>query len=382
MSQTKSLPLITSAQLKSHNSATDCWVSLHNRKVYNVTDFLDQHPGGDDLITDFAGQDITNIMNDVVSHIHSESAYEILDDEYLVAFLATPEEEAKLLASGKNGDALFTAINGKADAKEGEEYDPTTLDHLPTYDKLSIQTDYSKDYTSHKFLDLNKPLLPQMIFGNFDKRFYLDQIHRPRHYGKGSAPIFGNFLEPLSLTAWWVVPLVWLPINFYIFSTGFKNLPVYVSLIFWSAGLFVWTLIEYIMHRFLFHLDYYLPEHQLAYTMHFLFHGVHHYLPMDKYRLVMPPTLFCLLCFPFYKLVFFIFPYNIACVAFAGGHLGYILYDLTHYFLHHAKLPQFYQELKKYHLEHHYKNYELGFGVTSKFWDTIFGTELVDTKLD
>ena len=39
-----------------------------------------------------------------------------------------------------------------------------------------------------------------------------------------------------------------------------------------------------------------------------------------------------------------------------------------------CSLPSFYKGLKKYHLAHHYKNFELGYGVTSKFWDTIFGT--------
>ncbi len=39
-------------------------------------------------------------------------------------------------------------------------------------------------------------------------------------------------------------------------------------------------------------------------------------------------------------------------------------------------LPQFYQGLKKYHLQHHYADFENGFGVTSRFWDRIFGTEL------
>lgn len=34
------------------------------------------------------------------------------------------------------------------------------------------------------------------------------------------------------------------------------------------------------------------------------------------------------------------------------------------------------RKLKKYHLEHHYKNYQLGFGVTSWFWDEVFGTYL------
>lgn len=43
-----------------------------------------------------------------------------------------------------------------------------------------------------------------------------------------------------------------------------------------------------------------------------------------------------------------------------------ILYDCMHYALHHTKLPQYLAEMKKYHLAHHYKNYELGFGVTSE----------------
>ena len=32
--------------------------------------------------------------------------------------------------------------------------------------------------------------------------------------------------------------------------------------------------------------------------------------------------------------------------------------------------------MKKYHLAHHFLDYELGFGVTSRFWDDIFGTQL------
>jgi len=40
------------------------------------------------------------------------------------------------------------------------------------------------------------------------------------------------------------------------------------------------------------------------------------------------------------------------------------------------RLPSYYRELKKYHLRHHFADYENGFGVTSRFWDRIFGTEL------
>lgn len=40
------------------------------------------------------------------------------------------------------------------------------------------------------------------------------------------------------------------------------------------------------------------------------------------------------------------------------------------------RLPSYYRELKKYHLQHHFADYENGFGVTSRFWDRVFGTEL------
>ena len=39
-------------------------------------------------------------------------------------------------------------------------------------------------------------------------------------------------------------------------------------------------------------------------------------------------------------------------------------------------LPSYYRELKKYHLKHHFADFENGFGVTSRFWDRMFGTEL------
>lgn len=368
------LPLISSSSFAKHNKAWDCWVTLHNRKVYNVTGFLDSHPGGGDVILPYAGKDITEIMADISSHEHSESAYEMLDEDMLVGYLATPEEEEEMLNNRHKTPVEVKLVDGK------DEYDMYEFhDKLPAMEQLSIQTDYDADVKKHQFLDLKKPLLPQMLNAKFSKEFYLDQVHRPRHYGNGSAPLFGNFLEPLSLTPWWVVPLVWLPPNMYIFYVGFANQSPIISLSFWAFGLFVWTFVEYCLHRFLFHLDAYLPDHPYALTLHFLLHGVHHYLPMDGYRLVLPPTLFVVLAYPFYRLIFAIFPFYMACSGFAGGTLGYIVYDVTHYLLHHTRLPRYLQEVKKYHLEHHYKNYEMGFGVTSKFWDVIFDTTIDDT---
>ena len=83
----------------------------------------------------------------------------------------------------------------------------------------------------------------------------------------------------------------------------------------------------------------YLPDNRVGITGHFLLHGIHHYLPMDRYRLVMPPALFVLLAAPFYKLAQTVFYWDwyAAVAVFCGGVFGYICYDETHYFLHHKQ---------------------------------------------
>ncbi|KAL8407734.1 hypothetical protein RB594_006538 [Gaeumannomyces avenae] len=375
----RTLPTFTPAEVESHNTSKSCYVTI-GQNVYDVTDFLESHPGGADLVLEYGGKDVAAILKDEDSHRHSDAAYEILE-ESLVGFVASTKKTNGSAANGKaNGKA-----NGAATGVEPELFDargravhPRT--GMSCEEDLNKETDLTDDYKKHKFLDLSKPLLLQVFFGGFSKDFYLDQVHRPRHYkGGASAPIFGNFLEPLSLTPWWLVPTVWLPpvcYGLYLANPGFENGMSQVAL--FLTGLGLWTVIEYVLHRFLFHLDGYLPDNRFAITAHFLLHGVHHYLPMDKYRLVMPPALFSVLATPFWKLAHALFPvWHVATTIFCGGILGYICYDLTHYFLHFRNLPLWYKELKKYHLEHHFLDYENGFGVTSRFWDRVFGTEIV-----
>ena len=360
-------------------------------KVYDVTSFLDDHPGGSDLILEYGGKDVGAILKDEISHLHSEAAYEILD-ESLVGFVATEKvmdsavessapEKILPLPDSKDGNSELRERRVKGDLEQRPAYAATGLSSA---EDLSKETDPVTDYKTHKFLDLNRPLFPQIWYGGFSKAFYLEQVHRPRHYrGGDSAPLFGNFLEPLSKTAWWVVPLVWLPPVMYGSWYGFSGLSTSVEgVAYWLLGLFLWTLVEYILHRCLFHIDKYLPDNRVGITAHFLLHGIHHYLPMDKYRLVMPPTLFIVLATPFYRLAHIVFAYNrfAAIEVFSGGIFGYICYDLTHYFLHHRNLPSYYRELKKYHLQHHFADFENGFGVTSRFWDQVFGTQLAYTR--
>ena len=79
-SQTR-LKLYTLEDVEEHRTAKDCWV-VRNGNVYDVSGFLEDHPGGEDYILEWAGKDVTEIMK-TGDNEHSDSAYEMLS-EYLI----------------------------------------------------------------------------------------------------------------------------------------------------------------------------------------------------------------------------------------------------------------------------------------------------------
>lgn len=354
----------TRADVAKRNTSKACWVTFQGF-VYDITEFLEDHPGGDDVILEYAGKDVGEIMKDPLSHSHSKSAFSMLEDFKI----------GQLADNASNTDVTSPFLPAEA--------------HIPD-DYKPQETDLEKDYVQNKFLDLNKPLIPQMLTSNFTKEFYLEQVHIPRHKKESATLMPYAFLEVFTKTPWYVIPLLWLPIAAGFFFVSTQQFTAWYTGNTWmlalksfassfgcyTFGVLFWTFLEYLFHRFIFHIDSFLPRHQAAYLMHFLLHGIHHYLPMDRYRLVMPPVLFALLSFPMLLLAHAVFPHAMANGVIAGSYTMYVVYDTMHYALHHTKLPDYIREQKRYHLEHHYKNYELGFGVTSKFWDIIFHTTL------
>ena len=81
--------IYTAEDVAEHCTYQSCWVS-YNGKVYDVTKFLPDHPGGDDLVLSYAGKDLGSIMKDPESHEHSDSAYDMLD-EFVVGRLGHGE---------------------------------------------------------------------------------------------------------------------------------------------------------------------------------------------------------------------------------------------------------------------------------------------------
>ncbi|KAH9941189.1 oxidoreductase [Epithele typhae] len=379
MSMTKRIRIYTEEDVSRHNNASSCWVT-RNGKVYNVTSFIVDHPGGDDLILNYAGKDIGVIMKDPEEHDHSESAYNMLE-EFVVGRIGVGET---LVSDGTVSIMVWEAT---------DDFHPE-------------ETDLTADYEKNEFLDLRRPLFMQVWRANFSKSYYLKQVHQPRHLVE-SPRLFGPwYLEIFTRTAWYVVPTIWLPITLYLFirslvqfSQGAYSLPPFTvdpsapikamlagridpwvfayAMPSFFLGNLAWTLLEYIFHRFLFHIDGLLPDTQAALTFHFLLHGIHHYLPMDRLRLVMPPVMFSALSFPMTRLAHLIFPTAMANSVIAGAFTFYVLYDCMHYAYPPSQPSSSYiRDMKKYHLAHHYKNFDLGFGVTSKIWDYVFNTVL------
>lgn len=194
-----------------------------------------------------------------------------------------------------------------------------------------------------------------------------------------SARLFkSDFLEFFTHIHPAVVVLIWVPIALYFIIVGggaarwAGDVPLALLI-----GVFLWSLAEYVLHRFVFHFRPRTPAQEKAI---FLFHGVHHYQPQDKTRLVMPPVVSIPLAILFYLLFHLAFGILLrsshwVAPAFAGFIVGYLFYDITHYATHHFPMRRgIWKFLKRYHMQHHYKTPDQRFGVSSPVWDYVFGT--------
>lgn len=183
-----------------------------------------------------------------------------------------------------------------------------------------------------------------------------------------------DFLESLTHVHPIVPLLFWSPFAGWLLWRTFDvhHLPLAAVSGIAVLGLVVWTLTEYLAHRFLFHFP---ARSRLGKWLVFMFHGVHHDAPRDKTRLVMPPAGAVLLMLLFW-LIFSLFvphPWIEPFVAFFV--IGYLIYDYIHYATHHFPMRNpVARYLKRYHMQHHFSGEDGRFGVSSPFWDIVFGT--------
>lgn len=131
-------------------------------------------------------------------------------------------------------------------------------------------------------IDPEKPLGPQIWHLSHEE--YLRLVDSP-HWLFVESPRFfeTNILEVLSHNKWYTVPptpLLMTAYNYYLVpSWETFNLSSFILAA--ILGLLIFSFTEYMLHRFLFHSEGYLPNSRILRYIHFFTHGVHHMLPSD-----------------------------------------------------------------------------------------------------
>ncbi|MCS7161780.1 MAG: sterol desaturase family protein [Bacteroidia bacterium] len=162
------------------------------------------------------------------------------------------------------------------------------------------------------------------------------------------AIISANLLWALRHYKWWLV------------------VPVAVG------GWVFWTLVEYLLHRFGFHEP---PGKTTA--QKYDIHWIHHRLPHDPTHIVTGLGLSLPLAAAFFGLFWLIGGGNpLIGAAYAGLGVGYLWYEFLHGLIHASPTPpwKFLRGLWRHHYWHHFRNPEKYYGVTTRWWDYLFGT--------
>lgn len=138
-----------------------------------------------------------------------------------------------------------------------------------------------------------------------------------------------------------------------------------------AGGWLSWTLLEYWLHRAIFHLS---GETDARKVARFVLHTHHHRTPMDRGRLAATP-------FQGGSLALLLAAIDGLVIgggwqaALAGQIFGYLVYEAAHYAAHHSARAWFGARLRRHHLRHHARSGG-NFGISSGLWDVVFGTRL------
>lgn len=200
----------------------------------------------------------------------------------------------------------------------------------------------------------------------------IGRLDKPDNHG--SAHMFKNpVLERLSRTHILIPITLFLAVGGYSLHFGIANTAIagWLGALILVAGFIAFTFVEYMMHRYLYHM---LPTNKVKDKVQYTIHGVHHDYPRDKDRLAMPPFISGLYAVILYYLFTFLMG-EYAYYFLPGFLIGYALYLGVHYIVHAYQPPKnFLKVLWVNHAIHHYKDPDVAFGVSVPIWDYVFGT--------
>jgi len=132
-----------------------------------------------------------------------------------------------------------------------------------------------------------------------------------------------------------------------------------------TSGIFLWTITEYVFHRFWFHSTN--PE-----SVIYKGHDFHHDHPTSI--VAMPFFTGGLMFFLALGLCYYVMPLHYALMFVGSYVIFYSYYGIVHHMTHHHKpKSRYYKKLLGMHNVHH-RRPDLNYGVVTLFWDRVFGT--------
>ena len=156
-----------------------------------------------------------------------------------------------------------------------------------------------------------------------------------------------------------------------------------IGMAFYFLGIPVWTLVEYLFHRYVLHGRFSPGQGWIRRFLHERLdslHREHHERPLDGWHIsgelkAILPLFFVVASFSF------LFPVYTFPALLAGLVQSYVGEEWTHYFLHFAKFRnRYFRSRKRYHLYHHSpRGMKTGYGITSGIWDLVFHTQYPET---
>lgn len=140
------------------------------------------------------------------------------------------------------------------------------------------------------------------------------------------------------------------------------------------VGVLVWTMVEYALHRFVFH---WTAGSALGEQFVFVMHGNHHEVPNDPLRNLMPPIVSLPIAALIWGAMLLLLGPGGSWM-FLGFMIGYVAYDLVHYACHQWPMRgRVARALKLHHMRHHHLDHSGNYAITGMIWDRVFGTRIV-----
>jgi 4-hydroxysphinganine ceramide fatty acyl 2-hydroxylase len=139
-----------------------------------------------------------------------------------------------------------------------------------------------------------------------------------------------------------------------------------------ATGVFFWTFIEYLLHRYVFHTT---SSNPALIRFFSKFHRAHHAHPREpEWILARPRT-----SLPLSGILLLLGYGATGDVGQTAGLLigvwiGFLYYEWVHYKVHTSSATLGLNAQRSRHFRHHFVNESQGFGVTSPFWDVVFRT--------